>query len=471
MQFDLVDQAGGSSVRPRSRSGGALGSGLNRMSSKEPRGSSHAPTSSSRVEVVVVEGPITAASSSTTTQDRPTANVGVNEDRSGISFQWCVILRAALDPSISTQALRLAAGMHSDVSGLAARHEENGGVAYIDNPKARALTGLDHKTIRQVEREVTSRIGLIGQVSRGRRRLLADKDVGEAGGWIVLDPIPQKHVLAPNLDLDGAATILDPSRACWSEGRHVLWRLAVCLVATRGLPVLATVASIRTSDICGLLGISKNNVARVRRDLANALAASDADPYAGSDETTRRSKWIEGRKVARGDELPVPRETAPSRPPEVPWRDAMAAAEDAILAREPVTSPLVAARVPIDNPLSYWQVVEACRHIGEESVTIGDRTFPAVAVLEDEDGVRCLLHTGDIPTHFWARNALPEGVGYLVEPRVPGQVVAVRVADFIRNRHEDDHILRIDPRIGYPFTALPTVRDLCQAERDGRTSA
>lgn len=65
----------------------------------------------------------------------------------------------------------------------------------------------------------------------------------------------------------------------------------------------------------------------------------------------------------------------------------------------------------------------------ERTVVIDDRTYPASALLEDEDGVRAFLHPGRVRVRDWLR----EAPSYLLEPR-EGTVVAVTAAAFSESR-------------------------------------
>lgn len=459
--------------RPQFRKIASFGTGGSSRSTKRPKESSQRPTRVTHGPEVVEGSPSSSPTSSTPSLTTSTGLtrpiVGRYEDHPHLSVEWNVVLRAALDPTISTRALRLLAGLYDDVSGLAARYMEDGGVAYLDNAKFEALTGLNHAARREVEGEVAERLGLITQVSRGRRRLVDDKNVGEAGGWITIDPVAQAHHLAEDIDLRGAAKILHPSRTCWGDGRHMVWRLAVCLVATKGVAVLADIEAVPSAEIREVLGIGKSNVARLRRSLIEALALEDRDAYRQTAEQARHQAWVLGRRLARGDVIEEPKESSAPilRVPEVSMRDALARREADLFEGTSTSDHLAKPRSLTDVTLlpepGWMRVAEYCGNPSEEPITVDGLVLPCPAVLEDIDGLRALIHSGDIPIRVWALNALPAGVAYLIEVRGDGDVVAVLARDFIANRLETDTCFRTEAGTEYRFNHLPTYRDLALA--------
>ena len=255
----------------------------------------------------------------------------------------------------------------------------------------------------------------------------------------------------------------------------MVWRLAVCLVATKGVAVLDDIAAVPSAEIRALLGIGKSNVARLRRSLIEALAVEDRDPYRRSEERARRDAWVLGRRLARGDEVEEPKESATPivRVPEVSWQAGLAQTEAELLAGRSSTSDHLASTRSFSEvtmlPKAGWmRLVEYCGYSPAASIPVDGLVLPCLAVLEDVDGVRALIHSGDIPIRVWAR-ALPAGVAYLIEVRGEGDVVAVLTMDFIANRLEAETAFRTEAGTEYRFNHLPTYRDLvlaaCHPER------
>lgn len=104
----------------------------------------------------------------------------------------------------------------------------------------------------------------------------------------------------------------------------------------------------------------------------------------------------------------------------------------------------------------------------ERTVIVEGHTLPSLALLEDEDGIRALLHTGEIPVRLWALQALPAGAAYLVESRSDGNVVAVIASDFATTRVESREAFRTDPSTHFYFDHLPSFREVVQARHARR---
>jgi DNA polymerase-3 subunit alpha len=102
----------------------------------------------------------------------------------------------------------------------------------------------------------------------------------------------------------------------------------------------------------------------------------------------------------------------------------------------------------------------------ERTVSVDGHTLPALALLEDEDGIRALIHTGNIPVRVWALQALPAGAAYLVEcDPARGTIGAVLDADFMTQRKETPDVFRTVASTNYYFDHLPTYREVVMASR------
>lgn len=77
----------------------------------------------------------------------------------------------------------------------------------------------------------------------------------------------------------------------------------------------------------------------------------------------------------------------------------------------------------------------------ENTVTVQGRTYPALALLEDADGIRCLLHTGSIPVRIWASHAVPGAAAYLVQANESGAVAAQTTERFMTTRTDKQGVL------------------------------
>ena len=205
------------------------------------------------------------------------------------------------------------------------------------------------------------------------------------------------------------------------------WRLAV----------LDDVEAVPSAEIREVLGIGKSNVARLRRSLIEALAMEDRDAYRQTAEQARHQAWVLGRRLARGDVIEEPKESgAPIlRVPEVSMRDALARTEADLFEGKSTSGHLAKPRSLTEVTLlpepGWMRVVEYCGNPSEEPITVDGLVLPCPAVLEDIDGLRALIHSGDIPIRVWALNALPAGVAYLIEgsdPVVRGELVETNQA-------------------------------------------
>lgn len=104
----------------------------------------------------------------------------------------------------------------------------------------------------------------------------------------------------------------------------------------------------------------------------------------------------------------------------------------------------------------------------EHTVTIQGHTYPALALLEDQDGIRALLHAGDIPIRVWAHQASPAGAAYLIDVAPSGTVRACTASDFLEDRQETADSLRPAPLSQRDFIGLPTYRDVVSAAKASR---
>ena len=105
----------------------------------------------------------------------------------------------------------------------------------------------------------------------------------------------------------------------------------------------------------------------------------------------------------------------------------------------------------------------------ERTVIVQGHTLPALALLEDENGIRALIHPGEIPVRVWALQALPAGAAYLLQVDQPtGFVTAVDAGDFATSRTETREVLSTVTSTHHYFDHLPTYREVVLAARDRR---
>lgn len=101
----------------------------------------------------------------------------------------------------------------------------------------------------------------------------------------------------------------------------------------------------------------------------------------------------------------------------------------------------------------------------EQTLTFQGHTLPALALVEDEDGIRALVYAWDIPVRVWALQALPAGAAYLIQPRADGNVAAVLADDFQADRIEGRETFKVSPATITFHGHLPTFREVVLARR------
>jgi DNA polymerase-3 subunit alpha len=86
------------------------------------------------------------------------------------------------------------------------------------------------------------------------------------------------------------------------------------------------------------------------------------------------------------------------------------------------------------------RVIEAYDH--ENIFTVQGRSYPALALLEDADGIRLLLCDGSVPVDVWHSKAEPSGAAYLVYLTGDDEVHGAQTAQQFAETRQDDLRLR-----------------------------
>lgn len=205
-----------------------------------------------------------------------------------------ITLRAALDPNISTEALRVYLGIAGTVW---SRRAKDDGVAYLDRDLVENLSGVTHRTFQAPEhRKGLIRLG-VEQVSQGEPRSEIDGH-GIAGTWDVCEStftpltvagLPHNQSLPSVLYLprgtvdieeltwvvgqsrnaskamDGISRLLDPQSRKWmqDQGASSGWRLACVLVALFGLKP----TTVNAAELALVMGRNRSSVTRAFQNL------------------------------------------------------------------------------------------------------------------------------------------------------------------------------------------------------------
>lgn len=184
------------------------------------------------------------------------------------------LLRLSLDTDIDTKSLRVAYGMAPEVARLLAEGEDREH-AFISLARACELTGIgSHHTVEAAAERQSSQVGLVVQVSKGRkgRFFIRDRETadgrGYAGRWVLgearVEPLPLLDAEGGQADdswVRGVAELVDPT--CDHMRSDLLWRATLVLLATHGLARARTSAA----ELQGLLGCSRASAYRAMAQL------------------------------------------------------------------------------------------------------------------------------------------------------------------------------------------------------------
>ncbi len=113
------------------------------------------------------------------------------------------------------------------------------------------------------------------------------------------------------------------------------------------------------------------------------------------------------------------------------------------------------------------RLIESYRSDPNERITMDGRTYPAIGLVEDEDGIRWLLtrHSDEIPAPVWARASAAGAAGIIV----PGEIkyLAMTAERFAEDRTERRPNYVIPRNSWSHFEHLPTYTEVYSAPRGG----